>query len=163
MHTPSSREMEKYVTPDDDILFPFKPGDWVMNQAGRVATVKAIDHIAGETMFDLVLYSRTGAKIGRESPAMGGPRTFEPCCSLDGWERCVEPSFPLTLQWVTLSDGRLVAMHWAKRLPPADWRKPKARARGLRISQDADLRRALENIADGHNNPRQLAREVLGR
>src|SRR3546814_10551449 len=115
-----------------------------MNKSGSVAKVKAIDHIAGETTCDLILYSRAGTKIGRESPAMGGPRTFEPCCSIDGWERCVEPSFPLGLQWVTQPDGSRMAMYWVKRLPPANWRKPKARVRALRIPQDAALRRALE-------------------
>src|SRR3546814_9010088 len=63
-----SKDKEKNVTPDADLRFPFKPGDWVMNQSGRVAKVKAIDHIAGETTFDLILYSRAGTKIGRESP-----------------------------------------------------------------------------------------------
>lgn len=150
-----------------NVIFPFKPGDWVMNQSGRVARVKAVDCYQGEITFDLVIYSRDGDKIGRESPAMGGPRTFEPSCSTDGWERCVEPDFPLEPKWIKQPDGSMRAMYWAERLPPARYRKRQRRATGslFRLSRDLEntrFRRALENIARGDNSPRETASIALG-
>ncbi|RUW56837.1 hypothetical protein [Mesorhizobium sp. M8A.F.Ca.ET.021.01.1.1] len=149
-----------------DILFPYKPGDWVMNRAGRVAKVKSIDFWQGEYTFDLVLFDSTGEKIGRESPALGGPRTFEPSCSIDGWERCKEPDFPLRPQWVTQGDGSRVAMYWSPRLPPANWKRPKRKSSrvwaGLALVENKLFKKALEEIRDGHNDPRDLAKRVLG-
>jgi hypothetical protein len=60
-------------------VFPFRPGDWVSDQSGNVAKVKGVwEGKPGEVLIDLVLYNRSGERIGRDSPAMGGPRTFEP-------------------------------------------------------------------------------------
>ncbi len=48
-----------------------------------------------EGAYDLVIYARDGTRIGRESPAMGGPRGFEPFCSAENWQKIEEPRFPL--------------------------------------------------------------------
>lgn len=44
-------------------------------------------------LLDIVIYSHTGQRIGRESPALGGPRGFEPACSAEFWEPIEEPDF----------------------------------------------------------------------
>jgi hypothetical protein len=138
-----------------------------MDQSGRVATVKEIREFEGEIVFDLIMYDRDGEKIGRTSPALGGPTTFEPMCSIEGWDRVVQPTFPMEPQWVVQSDGTRVAMLWSARLPPANWKKPKPRTRGLPASlvrniENERLRNALEKIASGDNDPRTTAREALG-
>lgn len=149
----------------DERVFPFKPGDWVSNDADRVAQVKSVYGEGDEVLLDLVLYDWKGDKVGRESPACGGPRTFEPACSAEGWERVAEPDFPIRPTWVPTADGSgLVSRMWAgERLPPANWKPRPRRRTAVRPPQDDALRRALQAIADGHNDPRTLARTVLGR
>ncbi len=151
---------EKY--PDG---LPFKPKDWVSSNLDQdIAQVKAVHFSDGEVLLDLVLYDTIGNKIGRESPAMGGPRTFEPCCSADDWERIEEPAFPLSPKWVKGSDGKTTMRYWAGgRLPPANWKKKPRKPEGLKVTENYDLRRALQSIADGHNDPRTLAQDVLSK
>lgn len=150
-----------------ETLFPFRPRDWVMDQSGRVATVKEIRDCDGEILFDLVMYDHSGGRLGRVSPALGGPRTFEPMCSIDGWERVAAPTFPMVPKWVNQPDGTSRAMYWSNRLPPANWRKPKPKAAKLpsglvKDIENDHLRQALEKIANGDNDPRATAREALG-
>lgn len=138
-----------------------------MDQSGRVATVKEIHEYEGEILFDLVMYDRDGTRLGRVSPALGGPRTFEPMCSIEGWERVAAPTFPMVPKWVNQPDGTNRAMYWSKRLPPANWKKPKPRAVKLPAGLIKDienerLRLALEKIANGDNDPRTTARAALG-
>lgn len=67
-------------------------GDWVVRTSlDRVAKVKE----AYEDVLDLVFYNRDGSRLGRESPPMGGPRSFEPACSVELWVPINEPTFPL--------------------------------------------------------------------
>lgn len=141
-------------------VFPVRPRDWVMC-GSRVARVRAVHHYEGELLADLVIYSLSGDQIGRESPVEGGPKTFEPMCSLEGWERCSEPSFPMELKWVPQPGGGSVAKYWSKRLPPANYRKPKQRSARAPVADRDEFRVALERIARGHNDPRTLAAEVL--
>jgi hypothetical protein len=138
-----------------------------MDQGGRVATVKEIRECEGEILFDLVMYGHDGEKLGRVSPALGGPRTFEPMCPIEGWERVEAPIFPMVPKWVNQTDGTQRAMYWSRRLPPANWKKPKPRAGKLpaaliRDIENERLRRALEKIANGDNDPRATAKEALG-
>ena len=67
-------------------------GSWVTNtqQIGRVK------HIHNDGFIDIIVYDRFGNVIGRTSPAMGGPTSFEPCCNPDNWKEIFEPEFPLT-------------------------------------------------------------------
>lgn len=150
-----------------ETLFPFRPRDWVMDQSGRVATVKEIREYDGEILFDLVMYDHGGDKLGRVSPALGGPRTFEPMCSIEGWERVAAPTFPMVPKWVNQPDGTRRAMYWSKPLPPANWKRPKARTGKLSAGLIKDienerLRLALEKIAKGDNDPRTTAMQALG-
>ncbi len=66
-------------------------GDWVASDdhIGKVREVHDDDTL------DIVLYARSGQKIGRESPDMGGPTGFEPCCPGYLWRPIYEPKFPL--------------------------------------------------------------------
>ncbi len=147
----------------DDFRFPFKPGDWATDDQDRVAKVKSVWRCGDEVMLDLWIFTHKGKRVGRESPACGGPRTFEPACPAQHWERIGEPSFPITPQWISNGDGTASGRMWAgKRLPPANWKQPERRG-GAKVSlPDDKLRRALKAIADGHNDARSLAREVLG-
>lgn len=52
---------------DDDFRFPFKPGDWVMTESGRVAKVKTVDKYRDEITFDLIIYNSRGDKVGRRA------------------------------------------------------------------------------------------------
>lgn len=66
-------------------------GDWVASyeQIGKVLMI----HDDGS--LNIAIYSRDGNRLGRTSPLMGGPKSFEPCCGPDGWEKINKPSFPL--------------------------------------------------------------------
>lgn len=66
-------------------------GNWVADSS-RVARIK---NIHDDGSLDLVLYSRAGNSIGRQSPAMGGPRGYEPCCDRENWKAIKPPVFPL--------------------------------------------------------------------
>lgn len=141
---------------------PFKPGDWTADDSARVAYVRSVYEDRGAILFDLVMYDRDGKKVGRVSPSMGGPRTFEPACSIQGWRRIAKPAFPLTMVWQSNGKGKQTPV-WqtGKTLPPADW-TPKPRRVCTSSVVDDRLVQALRKIADGHNDPRALANEVLG-
>lgn len=80
-------------------------GDWAAsrpggpaNQVGRVRAAYWVGEpgTARERLLDIVLYDwKTGDKTGRESPAAGGPRHFEPACPAKHWLRIYPPTFPL--------------------------------------------------------------------
>jgi hypothetical protein len=74
----------------------FHVGDWVTD-GHQLARVRYVGRTPADNTFDLVMYSiPNGDRLGRVSPAMGGPRHFEPCCDTKGWRRC-KPSFPIRL------------------------------------------------------------------
>lgn len=61
-----------------------------------------IGRIKGESWKDdwdhcanVVLYAPDGKRLGRVSPPEGGPITFEPACSMEGWRPIKKPDFPL--------------------------------------------------------------------
>jgi hypothetical protein len=101
--------------PDSD---PVKAGDWLgrfssTGSLDSVAKVKSVylDRCPGheQVLVDLWIYDFQGNRLGRTSPPMGGPRTFEPACSLAGWTRISPPTFPICLKWVKQADGKFVA------------------------------------------------------
>lgn len=152
-------------------VYPFRPGDWVWD-GSRPATVKRVyDDGSGEVLLDLVIYSRDGEKLGRQSPACGGPRTFEPACSANGWQRIAQPKWPIEPKWVEDGYGKRTAQLFVGPvLPPAEWSPPKRRSPSFAVFMSKQLRednrmyrRALEAIADGHNDARNLACIALGR
>lgn len=129
------------LTDQTERTLPVKPGDWVARKGdpSRVARVKAVeyDRHANEVIVDLVLYARDGKKTGRESPAMGGPRTYEPSCSYSSWERVEKPEFPLTLKWMPNGDGTSSGGYSGpKTLPDREWVRPA----GLRAPTAAKAR-----------------------
>lgn len=68
-------------TVDSDDAFP------------TVAVVKDAYVSGGEELLDLVFYSRSGDRVGRVSPACGGPKGFEPCCGAAFWQVIERPDF----------------------------------------------------------------------
>lgn len=82
-------------------LAPFEKGMWVAQSPEfdhpEIARVKDVyyDDICKEWVADLILYSPDGARIGRDSPARGGPKGFEPCVPVTEWRAIKEPEFPL--------------------------------------------------------------------
>jgi hypothetical protein len=149
----------------DDTL-PTKPGDWVAQKGNhsRIAKVKSVSRFGDEVLVDLVLYDhRNGDRIGRESPPEGGPRTFEPACDFQYWERIAEPTFPIPLKWGQVRpDGSRVA-DWSAgpALPNLHW-KPRARRRSGMI-KDRTFEDVVRQIAAGHNDPMNLARSALAK
>ncbi len=104
---------------------PVRRNDWVSDGQGRVAMVRDVHRARDGVFVDLWLYDHHGNRTGRESPACGGPRTFEPWCDWQGWHRIGEPTFPVPLRWVTDGDGRRTARRVAgARLPDRAWAKP---------------------------------------
>lgn len=76
----------------------FVRGAWVARftpDASRpqIARLTDVYEYSGAVLIDLVFYDRTGRKIGRVSPACGGPRDFEPACPGEEWELIEEPDF----------------------------------------------------------------------
>lgn len=148
--------------------YPFKPGDWVVDDCERVAKVKGVSRYRGDVYLDLYIYSDRGERIGRQSPAMGGPRTFEPGCSAKGWSRLAgEPEWPITVKAIPDGKGKVTLSKWAgQRNPnPANY-VPRKRA-AYRFQRFLDpsnerLRKALEDIANGHNDARRRAKDALG-
>lgn len=117
---------------------PAKPGDWVVakHDLGRVAKVKDVYRDEHGVAVDLVLYARSGDVIGRESPAMGGPRTFEPSLNYEDWERIDDPKFPIELRWIPDKEDptRNVAAYATrgKRLPDLEWTRPVRKSKTVR-------------------------------
>lgn len=73
-----------------------KKGDWLFNGVDTIGKAKGDPYeVCGRMHVDVVLYDRDGSRLGRISPAMGGPRHFEPATDPDGWMVIEEPRFPL--------------------------------------------------------------------
>lgn len=147
---------------------PFKPGDWVVDDRERVAKVKQVHWWDDEALLDLWIYEDSGHRVGRESPALGGPKTYEPMCSCEFWHRLEgEPEWPVQVKWVDQDDGTVAMKKFAgpRASGPANYapRPRKPRYAGRILDNRNELRKALEAIADGHNDARRLARETLGR
>lgn len=143
---------------------PFKPGDWVHDNT-RVAKVKDVYACSsnGEVLLDLYIYNLDGDRLGRTSPALGGPKTYEPCCSAKNWIRIPRPSFPLKLAWISdpAKPGVKTMGYWfGNPLPPAKWAKPPKRPKAKLDSKWQDVpsfsREQLDHLVDlftGANDP----------
>ena len=83
-----------------------KKGNCVTDGVQLIGRVKDVytDAWTGETLIDIIVYDRGGNRIGRESPSMGGPTSFEPACTASNWKEIKEPNFPLT-QWAYIKDS----------------------------------------------------------
>lgn len=72
-------------------------GDWIFDGCDSFGKAKSdIYEVCGRMHVDVVLYARSGERIGRMSPPMGGPRHFEPACSAEDWTVVKKPKFPLS-------------------------------------------------------------------
>lgn len=141
-------------------VFSVKPGDWVVSRCdtGRVAKVRQVYRYHDTVYVDLTLISRSGEKIGRESPPMGGPRTFEPACPYADWQRIEAPEFPIMLKWVPGPDSTKHAAyhHDGKVLADREWTRPirkglggSGRAGNFDPEMEAAaLRRAAQELRD---------------
>lgn len=90
---------------------PFKKKDWVVErivQHPGIGQVKDCywDGTEQDWVVDLVLFNADGRRIGRESPSMGGPKTFEPAVPVRHWDRITEPAFPLSRDGTGFRDWR---------------------------------------------------------
>lgn len=86
---------------------PLKAGCWVMRGTGahiEIARVKDCYWESGRVVMDLSIYDVNGTRVGRTSPAMGGPKTFEPACDLGDWKRIAKPKFPLDMLWLPVPE-----------------------------------------------------------
>lgn len=87
------------MTTFEEPVLPISQGDWVAYSNGINSTlgrVRSAYFSDGKVFMDVVLYDFDGRRIGRESPAMGGPRGFEPALEFDdGWQRVEVPRFPI--------------------------------------------------------------------
>lgn len=74
------------------------PGTWATNgsRLGKIKEAYAPDGSSPSGAYDVVIYDRDGKRVGRDSPALGGPKQFEPCCSADLWRGIKAPKFPLS-------------------------------------------------------------------
>lgn len=69
-------------------------GDWVVrDDFQRLGRVKHIWADGSEGLLDIVLPHRDGTRWGRESPAMGGPKGFEPACPMERWTVIQKPNW----------------------------------------------------------------------
>ena len=148
---------------EDDHVYPVKPGDWVtdFSLVGIIQDVYVID---GEPLANIKIHDRTGRNIGRESPAEGGTKKFEPAVPLKGWSRINRPAFPIEICRIPVEGepGRYrLGYHFGHPLPARTWTRPKPRARVVAETKPNALVEALRAIADGHNDARDLARQTL--
>ncbi|MGE8659087.1 MAG: hypothetical protein ACN6O8_20275 [Achromobacter sp.] len=72
-----------------------KKGDWIAGGGKYMPNIGRVKEVHSDGLIDIVFYGRDGTKLGRLSPAMGGPRHFDPCCSPVGWQLIQKPEFPL--------------------------------------------------------------------
>ncbi len=73
-----------------------KKGDWIFDGQEQFGKAKSTPYeVFGCMLVDVVLYGRDGTRIGRISPAEGGPTDFEPACDASWWTVIEKPQFPL--------------------------------------------------------------------
>lgn len=90
---------------------PLAMNDWVLEkniQHPEIGQVKECywDSSSQEWVMDVVLYGPEGNRIGRSSPAIGGPEHFEPAVPVNHWERIEEPDFPIRRDTTGFRDWR---------------------------------------------------------
>lgn len=72
------------------------PGAWVAKLGcdgdhPRIAKVR--EAYPAQAALDLIFYSSSGERVGRVSPAMGGPKGYEPFCGAEYWVEIEAPPF----------------------------------------------------------------------
>lgn len=138
--TDTSNENPAPVVDLRELHVPYSKGDWLETtgdsqlQIARVREAYWARNSDGEVKLygDLWLYNYNGDRIGRDSPAMGGPRTYEPFCDLSEYQRIAEPEFPIGLHAHDTSETSYTFRYMtkAKVLGP---RKPRKKAVPARV------------------------------
>lgn len=89
----------------------FPDGAWIADFSNpscpRIGRVKDSYFMNGEKLVDVIRYTHKGKRIGRESPAGGGPRGFEPACAAEHWKLIKAPNFKL-LEDINTTWGDLI-------------------------------------------------------
>lgn len=140
-------------------VLPIVQGDWVARiehtryaAIGRVKQSYWDREPGGPVCMDVVLYDTGGVVIGRTSPAMGGPKTFEPAVEFgEWWQRIEKPNFPLISKLVGIpskeNPGKVTLV---ETLYHATGLKPKA-ARTKQRKQSRDFPRAKAIVIKSTN------------
>ena len=85
------------ASPVDQPVRPLpQPGSWVAKlecDSNHPQVAKVRDAHPEHNALDLIFYSGSGERIGRASPAMGGPKGFEPFCGAEAWVEIETPPF----------------------------------------------------------------------
>jgi len=71
-----------------------KKGDWLFDGCELIG--KARSDVYMGNAIDVTIFNTEGERVGRVSPPMGGPCSFEPACTASDWTVIEEPEFPLT-------------------------------------------------------------------
>ena len=103
-----------------DTPLPVLKGDWIetKNEPLRIGRVRdsywdtsAPREGDVKCFVDVTLYGYGGERIGRESPVLGGPRTYEPYLDYSEWKRVEKPAFPVEMRWMPSENGGSVARY----------------------------------------------------
>lgn len=93
----------------------FKKGDWIAEidtsqpLLGVVKDCYLIDN--NQYCVDIIVFDWNGRKIGRRSPAEGGPTNFEPACPAEYFKQIKKPDFPLKRGLCGEYDHSLICLH----------------------------------------------------
>ncbi|WP_176331418.1 hypothetical protein [Burkholderia vietnamiensis] len=85
-------------TSQQEIALPFRKGEWVMERDSTrpmFGIVSDCYDALGQIVIDLKVYRADGKRLGRVSPACGGPRNMEPCLAAERFRRIGRPAFPV--------------------------------------------------------------------
>jgi hypothetical protein len=140
--------------------YPVKPGDWLKSKfSGKIGKVKNVYRDGDDVLVDVVLYDGSGARVGRDSPSFGGPRSFEPACNYRDWHRIAKPVFPLHLERGDGSDSEDISL---TALPERQWTRPARLPRIARMPRvrNFDPRIEAEARRLAARQLRDIAREL---
>lgn len=91
---------------DETPPLPVVKGDWVESREYHPRVGKVVDSYwttgpdgVPACMVDIAVFALSGNRVGRESPAEGGPKTYEPWLAYSDWFRIAKPVFPLKVTW----------------------------------------------------------------
>ena len=76
-----------------------KPRDWVVDiEDDWRPLFGRVKNVWDDGTIDVVVYAPHGEKIGRRSPAYGGPTGYEPCLTAARYALIEPPVFPLAVE-----------------------------------------------------------------
>jgi len=123
-----------------------RQGSWVARFDNAnyppIGKVKRMYQFGDEGLLDVVMFDSYGQRLGRVSPAMGGPTSFEPACPAELWEPIEKPAFEEMASRTNY--GRCLV-----RLRPATLAQLADRAMerdGIRLLLPSDRDQVLQNL-----------------